>query len=402
MKKLYLLILLATIFLFTGCSYIEHTKGADSKTNHIENEELYEDNNSNIDRIEEKDIETHKIKDDLQTNNQTTTSDIESILKIHIIDVGQGNCVLIQSNDQYMLIDAGDWDKGNLVVEYLKSLGIVKLDYLLATHPHSDHIGGMADVINNFQLDKLIMPNVIHTSKTFENLLDTISDNNLRITKPIVGTEYSLGSDQFVIIAPNRSDYDNLNNYSIGIKLTNGDKAFIFTGDAEIESEDEMLENDIDLDADVLLLGHHGSSTSNGERFLDAVSPDIAIISVGEDNQYGHPHDEVLQSVKDRDIKLYRTDKQGTIILVSDGKSISVDKEPYEITDKQELTEKETSLVETNKDEPVHITKTGARYHRSNCRHLKSNIVVSLQEAVDKGLTPCKTCKPPDLIVKGD
>ena len=192
-----------------------------------------------------------------------------------------------------------------------------------------------------------------------------------------------------------------MNNYSIGIKLTNGDKAFIFTGDAEIESEDEMLENDIDLDADVLLLGHHGSSSSNGERFLDAVSPDIAIISVGEDNQYGHPHDEVLQSVKDRDIKLYRTDKQGTIILVSDGKSISVDKEPYEITDKQELTEKETSLVETNKDEPVHITKTGARYHRSNCRHLKSNIVVSLQEVVDKGLTPVKPVKP-DLIVKGD
>lgn len=246
-----------------------------------------------------------------------------SKLKVHIINVGQGDSILIESDNQYMLIDAGEKNKSDIVIDYLEDTGVKKLDYIIATHPHSDHIGGLSDVIDYFQIGKIIMPDVIHTSKTFENLIDTISENKLKITKPIVGNEYALGEASFIVIAPNNSSYNNLNDYSVGIKLIYNENSFIFTGDAETNSEYEMLENGINLDADVLKHGHHGSSTSSSDKFLDAVTPDITIISAGRDNQYGHPHIEILKAIEERDITLYRTDKQGTIILESDGKSIT-------------------------------------------------------------------------------
>ncbi|NLJ97576.1 MAG: MBL fold metallo-hydrolase [Clostridiales bacterium] len=245
-----------------------------------------------------------------------------SILKVHIIDVGQGDAILIESDNQYMLIDAGEKGMSNIVIDYLEETGVNELDYVIATHPHSDHIGGLADVIDYYHVDKIIMPDVVHTSKTFENLLDTISENELKITKPIIGNEYTIGEATFVIIAPNSSYYDALNNYSVGIKLIYKENSFIFAGDAEKESEYEMLECGIDLDADVLKLSHHGSTTSSSQRFLDAVTPSIAIVSAGIDNQYGHPHAEILQAIKERKITLYRTDKEGTIILKADGENI--------------------------------------------------------------------------------
>lgn len=245
-----------------------------------------------------------------------------STLKVHIIDVGQGDSILVESDGQYMLIDAGEKVQSSTVIDYLEETGVKKIDYVIVTHPHSDHIGGLADVIDYFQIGKIIMPDVIHTTKTFENLLDTISKNELKLTKPIVGSEYAIGAASFIIIAPNSSYYDDLNNYSVGIKLIYDENSFIFTGDAETESENEMLKNGIDLDADVLKHGHHGSSTSSSERFLDAITPDISIISAGKDNQYGHPHVEILKAIEERKITLYRTDKEGTIVLESDGKNI--------------------------------------------------------------------------------
>lgn len=258
----------------------------------------------------------------LYITSQDSDKTNSSILKVHIIDVGQGDSILIESVGQYMLIDAGEKGKSNVVIDYLEDRGVKKLDYVIATHPHSDHIGGLADVIDYFQIGKIIMPDVTHTTKTFENLLDTISKNELKLTKPIVGSEYAIGTASFIIIAPNSSYYDDLNNYSVGIKLIYDENSFIFTGDAETESEYEMLENGINLDADVLKHGHHGSSTSSSESFLDAVSPDITIISLGTDNRYGHPHVEILKAIEERKITLYRTDIEGTIVLESDGKNI--------------------------------------------------------------------------------
>ena len=266
-----------------------------------------------------------------QDNSTTYIETNGSTMAVHFIDVGQGDSILIEADGRYMLIDAGDNNKGNLVVDYLNNLEIETLDYVIGTHPHSDHVGGLDTVINAFPIKTVIMPEVLHTTKTFEDVLDAIDQKNLKITKAVVGNEYTLGSASFIIIAPNSNTYKNLNDYSVGIKLTYGNTSFVLTGDAEHLSEKEMLQNSIDLSADVLKLGHHGSASSNIPSFLDGVSPSFAVISVGEDNKYGHPHEETLQAMVVRKIPIFRTDKQGSILFVSDGETITVNKEAYTI-----------------------------------------------------------------------
>ncbi len=262
----------------------------------------------------------------------TPTPAETTFLKVHFIDVDQGDAILIEANGHYMLIDAGQNDKGSTVVKYLNKLGVKRLDYVITTHPHNDHIGGIDTVIDVFKIDNIIMPAVTIDSETYQDVLDAIEAKKVKTTEAKVGNEYNLGEASFIIISPNGTGYDSLNDYSVGIKLTYGSNSFILAGDVQETSEKEMLENGIDLSADVLKLSHHGSSTSNKNSFLDKVDPEYAVISVGTGNKYEHPHSETMQAMKDRKIKVYRTDKQGTIIFTSDGKSISVNAEPYRIT----------------------------------------------------------------------
>lgn len=266
---------------------------------------------------------SRKIDDTLATDNG------QGIVEVHFIDVGQGDSILIEADESAMLIDAGENNMGTTVVDYLKNHGVDELDYVIGTHPHSDHIGGLDYVINNMTVDQVMMPDVVHTTKTYEDVLDAISNKGLTITAPKVGDEYRLGPASFTIIAPGSSDYEDLNDYSIGIKLTYKNSSFLFAGDAGIHSEEEMLTCGIDLSADILKISHHGSEYSSGAAFLDAVNPEYAVISVGKDNDYGHPHAQTLQALSDRGIKLYRTDEQSNIVFTTDGITISVNSEPY-------------------------------------------------------------------------
>ena len=254
------------------------------------------------------------------------TDDIleKSNLNIHYIDVGQADSILITLNDSAMLIDAGNNTDGKDVVDYITAQNITKLDYVIGTHPHEDHIGGLDNVIKNFKIGKLIMPKVQTNTKTFEDVLDATKKKKLSVTTPKVGTKYTLSDAEFTILSCKNETVEELNLSSIVIKLVFGENSFIFCGDAETPNESEMLASGYDLKANVIKLGHHGSSTSSSEKFLKAVDPDVAIISVGKDNDYGHPHSKIVKRLNRLGIKAYRTDLSGTIILSSDGKNIDI------------------------------------------------------------------------------
>lgn len=240
-------------------------------------------------------------------------------LKVHFIDVGQADAILIEQDQQYMLIDAGNNNDSDLIVNYLKEQNVEKLQYLIGTHPHEDHIGGADAVINNFDIDQIFMPQVVNNTKTFKDVIAAIKDKKLTITTPNVGDSYKLGDAEWTILAPNSKEYEELNDYSIVVRLVFGNNSFIFMGDAEAKSEDEILEYyENEIASDVLKVGHHGSSSSTSEEFLEAVNPRYAVISAGKDNQYGHPHDEIIARLEEKNIEILRTDESGTIIFSAD------------------------------------------------------------------------------------
>ena len=245
-----------------------------------------------------------------------------NLLQVHFIDVGQGDATLILTGGRAMLIDGGDRNMGERVIAYIEDLGVRRLDYVIATHPHSDHIGGLISVLPQFEIGTLIMPQVAHTTRAFEDFLDAIERNNITVNAPVVGNTLEMGNAIFTIIAPNSRTYSNMNDYSIALRLDFGTNSFIFTGDAESTSEAEMVSGRYNLFADVLHVGHHGSSTSTTEEFLWAVSPTIAVISVGANNPFGHPHASVLARLADAGIQIYRTDVHGHIVILSDGEEV--------------------------------------------------------------------------------
>lgn len=243
---------------------------------------------------------------------------VDSELKIYYLNVGQADSILIQNEGQNMLIDAGNNADGENIVDFLQSLNISKIDFLVGTHPHEDHIGGIDDVINNFDIGTIYMPKVATTTKTFEDVLDAIENKSLTVTTPEIGKSFNMGSANFQILSAG-TDEEDLNSCSIVLKLTFGNLAYLFTGDEETVNEEQMISSGYDLSADVLKVAHHGSNTSTSEEFLDKVSPKIAIIMVGAENSYGHPHKEILNRLNARNIKIYRTDTDGTILITSDG-----------------------------------------------------------------------------------
>jgi len=251
-----------------------------------------------------------------------TATNVTGELKVSYINVGQADSILIQQGSQNMLIDAGNNGDANTVIDYLKSQGVKKLDYVIGTHPHEDHIGSMDKVINTFDIGAIYMPKETSTTKTFKDVVSAIKAKNLKVTAPVPGSSFNLGQAKCDILAPNGSDYKDVNNASIVLKVTFGEKKFLFEGDAEDVSEKEMITKGYDLSADVLKVGHHGSSSSSTPEFLDKVKPTYAVISCGIANDYGHPHVETMDKLKKKNIKVFRTDEDGTIVITTDGKTI--------------------------------------------------------------------------------
>lgn len=245
-------------------------------------------------------------------------------LEVHVIDVGQGDSILIKSDGENMLIDGGRRSSSEVVVNYLKEQGVEGLKYIVGTHPHEDHIGGLIAVMDTFKVENIMLPNVLNNTLVFEDLLNSIEKQDLKIKKPAILNKIKLGSAELTVLAPNSEKYSNINDYSIVLRMDHGNNSFLFTGDAEKKSEKEMLAANKELlDVDVLKAGHHGSDTSSNSDFLDVVNPKYAIMSVAAENTYGHPNKTVLETFSERNIKLYRTDQDGSVVVMSDGKNIS-------------------------------------------------------------------------------
>lgn len=249
-------------------------------------------------------------------------------LRVHYIDVGQGDSILIQYKTHSMLIDAGENGTGEQIAAYLKKHGVKKLDYIIATHPHSDHIGGMDELLNLIPARELFMlrfsEEMTPTTRSYTSLLQAIYDNNVKLTDPKIGQVISFGDAELTLYPP-QAEYENMNNMSIAAQLDYGDTSFLFMGDAEKEREKELIRLNADLTADVLKVGHHGSSTSSSADFIKAVSPNYAVISCGRDNDYGHPAKKTLKNLSG--IQIYRTDYSGTVIITSDGRQYTINEE---------------------------------------------------------------------------
>lgn len=246
-----------------------------------------------------------------------------STLTVHFIDVGQADCALLECGNAYVLIDGGNAEDGDAVVTYLQDQGVQRLNLVVGTHPHEDHIGGLPDVLDAFPADNVWFSAIPYTNGIVYAFLDAAEDQGKTVQQVAPGQTFRFGEAMITVIGPVRTDYEDVNDLSLVLMVEFEGTRFLFTGDMERIAEIDLLDSGADVKADVLKVGHHGSYSSTSYRFLREVAPTYAVIPVGLNNDYGHPHSEPMSRLRDADVTIYRTDRMGTIVAVSDGEEIS-------------------------------------------------------------------------------
>lgn len=295
--------------------------------------------------------------------------------EIHFIDVGQADCALVIADGKSMLIDGGEIGAGPEIIDYLHAQGVQKLDVLVATHPHSDHIGGLPYIVENIEIAQTYISPYVHTSATYEKLLDNLDASGCIVTIPEAGDTFSLGNASCQVLSGGHG-FDDPNDASIILRVSYGDTSALFTGDAEIPAEEQVLASGLEVRSTILKVGHHGSDTSSGQDFLDAVQPEIAVISCGEGNSYGHPHSVTLKKLT---CEVRRTDLEGSIVLASDGTTVT--------------TKGESASFK------FYIGNWSSKvFHTVNCQYLPDfdnmDFFWKRSMALDAGYKPCGSCKP--------
>ena len=319
-------------------------------------------------------------------------------LAVHFCDVGQADSALLVCGDDAMLIDGGNVADSSLVVSYLDQQGIDQLDYVVCTHAHEDHVGGLSGPLNTCTVSHVLSPVTQYDSKAFENFVKYTEAQGLEPEIPDPGDTFDLGEAQVTILGP-VAEYSETNNTSIVLRVDYGETSFLFTGDMETKAEKDLLDQGADLSATVLKVGHHGSDTSSSYSFLREVMPEYAVISVGLDNDYGHPSDDVLSRLRDAGATVYRTDQQGTIVAVSDGTTVTftTEKDAAPTPGRDGQTSPQPSQSESAQE--TYIGNLNSKvFHREDCPNLPAEqnriIFSSREEAVEEGYTPCGNCKP--------
>lgn len=338
-----------------------------------------------------------------QSNKPSTNTG--STFSIHFIDVGQADSALVECDGHYMLIDGGNKADSNIIYSVLQKAGAEKLDIVVGTHAHEDHIGGLPGAFNYASADLTLCPVKDYSSKAFSDFVKYANQKGGGITVPKAGDTYALGSATVKILGVN-GDSD-ANNTSIVLRIDYGQTSFLFTGDAEREAEQVILNSGANLKATVLKVGHHGSDTSTTYPFLREIMPQYAVISVGTGNSYGHPTENTMSRLRDADVKVFRTDLQGDIYCTSDGKTVSFSVKKNSNADvfggignnstsQQNPTQpsaSETPTTPTTSEQLVWIPKSGSKYHsKSTCSNMKSPTQVTQSVAINRGYSACSKC----------
>ena len=317
---------------------------------------------------------------------------VDAPLEVHFIDVGQALSVLVECDGQFMLYDGGNVDDGSLIVSYLQSQGVERLEYVFCSHAHEDHVGGLAAALAYFPAYHVYSPVTEASTKCFKDFVKYTQQQGLQVEVPAVGTMWPLGGATVTMLGP-VAQYSDTNDTSIVLRIDYGSTSFLLTGDMEKTAETDLVNSGANLKADVLQVGHHGSSTSTGYAFLNAVLPEMGIISCGVDNKYGHPHEETLSILRDAGVDVYRTDLQGTITIGSDGQNYTVGTEHFA----EDAQLNPTDPAASSTAQQAYIGNVNSKkFHLPTCPNLpaeKNQILFSsYQEAVEAGYTPCSSC----------
>ncbi len=321
------------------------------------------------------------LKSDVQQSEYTSPT---GGLELHFIDVGQGDCTLIRTDKTTMLIDAGTGESEDKILSYLDGLGITELDYFIGSHPHEDHLGSAAAVIEKYGVDEIFMSEQMSGSYFFEKLLDVLIEKDIEVTLPKTDCVYKTEDFSFKFLTDGTA-YSNLNDNSLCVMITYKNQNMLFTGDAEKAVERQLLENGEDLSAGVLQVGHHGSRYSSESAFLEAVSPTVSVISCGEGNVYDHPHDEAVERLENTGCKIYRTDLVGDIVITTDGTNL------FDADGKliEKGIAKKTTYVGNKKSKKFHRDDCSGKPYAQN-----SVIFEDREKAISYGYSPCGNCNP--------
>ncbi len=316
----------------------------------------------------------------------------EGELKVHFVDVGQADCILLQSGEEAMLVDGGNVPDSDLVVSYLLDHGVEQLRYVVGTHAHEDHIGGLGAVLAVFPAEEVWCPVTEYDTKCFRDFAHYADQQDLSLFCPEPGAVYTLGEASVTVLGP-IYEYEDTNNTSIVLRVDHGKNSFLLTGDAEADAELDILDEGFDVSATVLKVGHHGSDTSTCYPWLRQVQPEYGVISCGTDNDYGHPHKEPLSRLRDAEVTVYRTDLQGHIVCVSDGETVRFETgknvpvtNPTETDGSGQMAQAECFIGNKN-SQKVHLPDCSGLPAEQNQVRFET-----YEAAAAAGYTPCGTC----------